>query len=286
MDFKKVLVMGTFRTGSTFLAKALSAHKNMTVPSDPYFYFFKALRNEIFKLEGVKDFDCESPVADNFYSEYVEINQKIRKYDLNIPIKFNNVKQVVANIAKLAKRDNQKLVSYIEEITEANTYKDLFEQLVTAVNKAYGSEDAVYAGFKVTFTEQFLSVLINTYPDLKCVYLMRDPRAILASQNVFYQKDDHKEEFKNRGMYPLLYVIRHWRKSVAYLLENIEKKDNVYLVHYEKLMNSPEKYFKEICSFVGVDFDPNMCDASSYTDGSGKQWEQNSSYGRSTSITT
>lgn len=286
MGSKYLIVMGTFRTGSTFRAKALSAHKNITVPSDCYFYFFKALRNEIFCREGYPDFDKKSPVSDNFYSEFSEINSKIRDYDLNIPIKYNSLEEILKGIAELAWRDSPKLVPLLKGV-KAETYEELFRELIKLVEVAYGDEKIIYSGFKVTFCEQFLEVLLNTYPDLKCIYLVRDPRAITASQNVYYENPENVSiRTKNRGRYPTLYVIRHWRKSFAYLLDNIDKKKNIFILRYEDTVAEPEKHFRKICNFLELDYDSDMCDPSKYKDGEGNQWTQNSSFGTSATIST
>ena len=280
-----IVVMGTFRTGSTFLAKALSAHESMSVASDAYFYFFKALRNEIMAREGYKDFDAESPVSDNFFSPYADVNAKIRKYDLRIPIRHNKLEEILENTGRLALRDAPMVVPLLKGI-RAKSYDELFEQLMDAVKRAYGGKDTSCYGFKVLFAEQFLQVLLNTYKDLKCIYLIRDPRGVVASQNVFFDKPDVKRIYKERGRYPLLYVIRQWRKSFAYLLDNADKRQNVMPLRYEALTSDPGRYFRKICDFVGVRYDRNMRDARLYRNGEGKLWTQNSSYGTSKAIST
>lgn len=280
MNLKHIITMGTFRTGSTFLTRALSAHKNITVVSDPYFQFFKALRNEIFIREGCADFDKESPVSDNFYSEFIEVNSKIRNYSLKIPIQHNSLEEILDNIGRRAKRELPKIAPLLGDV-KAKTYGELFVQLIKLLKRAYGEANTLYCGFKVNFAEQFLEVLLNTFPELRCIYLVRDPRAIVASHYTAYK---NRKKGLNRANYPLLYIIRQWRKSFVYLLDNIAREKNVFLLRYEDMVAHPEKRFQQICAFLNLDYDSAMCDASRYKDEDGKQWRQNSSYGSSRTI--
>lgn len=281
---RHLIVMGTFRTGSTFMAKALSAHPRLTVASDPYFQFFKAYRNEVMLRAGAPLFDPDSPVADNFYSAYAPLHAKLRRATLRVPIARVPLRHTLARIAQLAKRDSPKLVGLLPQV-RAKTYEELFRRLMGLIRQAYGRPTDAYVGFKCTFTEQFLEVLFNTDPAMKCIYLVRDPRAVAASQGVFYERPEHRRAFRGRGQYPLLYVIRHWRKSIAYLLDNLERREQVLLVRYEDVITRPEAAFRRICAFLGVGYDPQMTDARRYQDGEGRPWTQNSSYGTSRAIT-
>jgi len=280
MNKKILTIMGTFRTGSTFLTKALSAHTNVTVVSDPCFYFFKAFRNEIFLNEHVNNFCVNSPISDNFFSPYLQINDIIKSGDFNIPIKHVKLEKILSNIQHLANNNAPKISQYVCEISVEN-YKDLFIELLEACRKAYGDSDTTLIGFKDTFVEQFIAPMANTFPGTKCIYLIRDPRAILASQNAYFKK-----KATARGRYPLLYVVRHWRKSIAYALENIKQGNNIFLVKYEDLTSAPEVVFQKICNYLNIAYDSKILDSSKYKDGNGKTWTQNSAYSTSTKINT
>ena len=283
MNSRQLLVMGTFRTGSTFLSRALSAHKNIAVASDPYFHFFKSLRNEIYLREENKNFDIQSPLSDNFFSKYLEINQKIRKKTLDISIESIKLQSTIENIALLTKRDSPKVISHLRNINAKN-YRELFDLLMNIVQISYGNRSTIYCGFKSTFTEQFLEPLLNTYNDIKCIFLIRDPRAIVASSNRYYENPENKIKYPNRGRYPLLYVIRQWRKSIAYYLDNCHRTENILLVRYEDMVSRPYEIFSGICNFLELEFDENMINPEKYLDGEGKHWIQNSSYGAYNSI--
>ncbi len=97
----------------------------------------------------------------------------------------------------------------------------------------------------------------------KFLYLVRDPRDILLSQ---------KNKWKARkGVFSKLDVIRTklnyhpavisrlWNASINQF-EKHKNKANLFHCKYENLVEEPEKYLKEICKFVDVEYSGDMLD--------------------------
>ena len=139
------------------------------------------------------------------------------------------------------------------------------------------------AGTKVSWCEEYLPALARAFPAMRFVMPVRDVRAICASQN--------SAGGRGRGKRPLLFYVRHWRKSVAfarrYLLREPALHGRVRLVRYEDLVRRPREVLAELCEFLGLAFDPAMVDAGAFPaeDGSGP-WTPNSSYGPGKGIYT
>ena len=74
--YKELFIFGMFRSATTMMSRSLSAHPQITIASDPYFQFFKSYRNEIYS-ENIHGFDHNSPVGDNFWSEYIALDKII-----------------------------------------------------------------------------------------------------------------------------------------------------------------------------------------------------------------
>ena len=87
MEFTPIFVTGTFRSATTLMAKALSANDKIFIADDPFFQFFKEFRNEFFYSNGLKNFDNNYPISDNFYSNHIELNRKIKNSNLSLPFK-------------------------------------------------------------------------------------------------------------------------------------------------------------------------------------------------------
>ena len=262
-----------FRSGTTLFSKALDAHSKITVVDDPFFQFFKSFRNEVFNNLGYRDFDKNYPVSDNFFSNYLDANKHIRNSNLKIPFKNTSLEEVKDNIKPFCEYYCPELVPLLKDV-EAEDYSEFFEKLLNLGKRVYGNPGVEFVGCKNTFSEQFVSPLINTYPNIKIIQIVRDPRAVIASQNK--SKD---------GCYPLMFALRQWRKSMAYALENVGKKDNFLLVRYEDFVDNPEKEARRICSFLGVDYEEKMVDVGAYRGKKGEEWKQNSSFGSSQEIT-
>ncbi len=252
-----------FRSSTTMMARALSVHSQITIASDPYFQFFKSYRNEIYS-ENIHGFDHNSPVGDNFWSEYITLDKIISDSSFDVKIKNTSLEEIIALIKNYVGRDSEKLIPILSSV-KANNYKDLLSELVSLIYKAYGKNSTRFVGFKCTFSELFIAPTIKTFPNSKIICIVRDPRAIYASQTV------PKKE------YPLLYVIRQWRKSIEYILQNISE-ENVLIFRYEDIVDNPEQSMKDMSKFIGVDYEADMIDPSKYKDGAGNSWSQNSSY--------
>ena len=259
-----------FRSATTLLSKVLNAHSKINIVSDPFFQFFKEYRNEMY---SELDFDYGAPISDNFFSDYLDVNEKIKNSNFKVPFKRVGLNSVVESISPFCEFYCPELVPLLPGI-KAENYDELFRKLLDLGKKVYGSEEIEFVGCKNTFCEQFISPMINTYPNIKVIQIVRDPRAILASQNK-----------AAGGAYPILFVLRHWRKSIAYALENIDKKDNFLLVQYERFIENPEIETRIICSFLDIDYEGEMVNPKKYVSKEGKQWKQNSSFGTSTKIT-
>lgn len=245
------------------MARSLSAHPLITIAADPYFQFFKSFRNEIYS-QNIDGFDHNSPVSDNFWSEKIDLDKII--LDSSFDTNFNNtsLEEIIAQIEDSAGTYAEKLLPILPSV-KASNYKDLFSELISLIYKAYGKNEAKFVGFKCTFAELFIAPTIKTFPKSKIICVVRDPRAIYASQIV------------PKKNYPLLYIIRQWRKSIEYILQNISE-ENVLVVRYEDLVDNTEQTMKSLSKFIGIHYHSDMINPSKYTDGAGKPWTQNSSY--------
>ena len=154
---------------------------------------------------------------------------------------------------------------------EGQSYADLFQSLIEIVHHAFGYKQTEWWGFKQTWTEAFVAPLFNTWPTARCVHIVRDPRAIIASW---------KRSIDLTHDCPFLMMILHWRKSVAQADLYSRKFENYKLVRYEDFVQSPQEEMEGICKLCGIEFDENALNANSFRNGSGKRWNSNTSYGK------
>jgi len=112
-----------------------------------------------------------------------------------------------------------------------------------------------------------LPALARAFPDMRFVMLVRDLRAVVASQN--------SQRGVGKGKRPLLFYVRHWRKSVALAHHCKSRMSNrVTLVRYEDLVARPVEEMQRLCTFAGVEYAAELA----RIDGT-SIWTHNSSYG-------
>lgn len=94
--------------------------------------------------------------------------------------------------------------------------------------------------------------IIQAFPDAKFIFLWRNPISIVSSI-----VDTWDGKYWSAFKYKVdLY------KGIASLLNAFEgNKDKALSVNYEELLRQPEKCIKEICAYVGVDYQSEMLDS-------------------------
>jgi len=265
-SMKNIFVFGCFRSGTTLLSKVLSAHEKIYVASDPYFQFFKAYRDEIGLRYGLKNIE-KQPIDTYSDKSQILILKKIRKDKFRLHIKKLNFKKILDRIKKFSFRDSPKLKSFLK-FKKIKSYKKLLDKLLNIILLAYGNEKVKYIGFKVVFCEEFISPIRQSYKKGKIICIVRDPRAVYASNT------------GQKNPYPIKFVAEFWNKSVNFILNNLKYK-NIILIKYENLINQPKKTIKNICKFLNVDFSEKMINENFFLDGFGRPWKANSSFSKS-----
>jgi hypothetical protein len=273
MSEKFIFAVGMFRSGTTFLGRIFDAHPKLAVASDPYFEFFKAFRNEIYRRFDPHWDDAE-PLNDYFFDENTERFDAIQKTTLDQPFEHQSLEVILQRIIEHGGKWSPLVMPYLKNISAAN-YRDLWLELVKRLRKVYAKTPDSIMGCKEVWCEEMIAPFLRTFPAAKCIHILRDPRAIIASN------------FTRRGgviKYPLLFLIRQWRKSVAFHLLNRDNKEQYHLIQYESLVNDPEGALRKMCQFIGVEFSSAMLQTENYRDSAGQTWTQNSSYGTSSKI--
>jgi len=268
-----IFATGMFRSGTTFLGRVLNAHPRFAVASDPYFEFFKAFRNEIYHRYFPGWNDAE-PMSDYFLRDHTQALDEIQQATMDQPIRNQTLPEILKRIAEHGVKYSPLVMPHIQDI-QASTYRELWTELVKRLTRVYAKSADSIMGCKEVWLEEMIAPFLRTFSGVKCIHIIRDPRAVIASN---FSKDGSVIK------YPLLFLIRQWRKSVAFHLLHRENKNCYFMVQYESLVNRPEETLRKMCPFIGVDFSADMLKTENFQDSRGNKWTQNSSYGTSSSI--
>jgi len=264
-----------FRSGTTLLSRMVNAHGKLSIAYDTFLPLFQSLRMTIASKLGVEfggHYGEEAkyfyPVNDYYFCDAeVMLFKQIMSTDMCHSISDRELDTIRRMIQAYGERFEPTL-SRNANTLEGSTYSDLFVSIISLISKSK-RDDAIFYGFKEAWADEFIPALINTFPDIKILQIIRDPRAVCASKNYSIRTKP----------YPLLFITRRWRKH-AMLYSHFQNRfpGNLLAIKYEELIASPEVIANQLCEFLEVEFDNAMLDTGKYINGEGAQWAQNSSY--------
>ena len=110
--------------------------------------------------------------------------------------------------------------------------------------------------------------LLELYPAAHIVHIVRDPRAVMASQKMRWQRRNLAADGRAVPRYESLRVwvnyhpytvARLWSRASSVALQ-IAERPRVTLIRFEDLLREPEATVRLLCTRVGLDYDPRMLD--------------------------
>ena len=137
---------------------------------------------------------------------------------------------------------------YVEIIS--NLERNDFHGIVDAVMKAWLKEcDKTRWGEKTPWHMYYWKEILEGFPDAKFLSIVRDGRDASLSWR--------KARFGPKHIYPLAKRWKHFLTEYS-KFKQVVKKENIYELRYEDLLDNPEKITMEICDFLGEDFSEEM----------------------------
>jgi len=232
-----IFIIGCGRTGSNLLEQILNNHSKIKLVPEMHFKTFwkKGLTDRLDKIGDLNNDKNLQKAINHLYS-----GELIGDYWSKIDI------------------DKRKL--YEKFSNSDRSYRALMEIIMKEHAKINGK---THYGAKFPVHFSYLPTLFEWFPNAKAIHMIRDPRAIFASE----LKKDEKPSFpikKKKFFYSygiLLYVLIQWRWA-ARSHKRYKKKyqDKYTLCKFENLILEPKNTIKDICKFLEVDFDPEVLD--------------------------
>ena len=135
---------------------------------------------------------------------------------------------------------------YIE--TVANTYGKLYEKALLQTDKKFFLD-------KTPRYYNIIPELVSAFPEAKFIILLRNPLAVLCSIISTWIIPDQRRWF---------YLINYKRDLIdapELLIKGVDllqNKDRFVLIHYEKLLQNPEKELSILCDKLEINFVSNL----------------------------
>ena len=114
----------------------------------------------------------------------------------------------------------------------------------------------------------YARALLEIYPNAQVVHMLRDPRAVMASQKMRWRRRQLAADGAAVPRYQSLRVwvnyhpytvARLWSQATAAALA-LESHPRVTLLRFEDLVQQPEATVRGLCARLGLDYDARMLD--------------------------
>lgn len=228
-DISVHYIVGSNRSGTTLLTTVLNA--NDTVLSTPEVRFTMAFWGKYGK---------QNPVLPNFAKDLNTYIQIIYKY----------VQQARKMQLSLTDFDKDTYFNFDTEQLKQLSYANLCKLLLFNIqlpNKNYDTvKTIVDKNPDYTF---YIKQLLEIYPDAKFLVAMRDYRAVVLSQK-------ESIETGTGDIATQAYLWHIYNKEIGKIMRQYEGR--IMPVYYEQMVQQPETVVRQICTFLSIDFVPEM----------------------------
>lgn len=238
MPTNALFIVGNSRSGTTMLGRILGTHQ------------------EVHTFHELHYFDSVAPAA-KYDSQAVLSKVDCLKAINTLFVRERNGLYAVDNGDEFAQEANTVLEG-LESYTFAELYS-AFIKFETCVNgKSIPCKQSPYY---LSYVEEIDRNITNA----KYIYLGRDPRAVALSQ-----KNRWRRNSLSGAKHPLVKeVLRSWANYHPYITskiwvgcelkaEQFSGKKNFKVVRYEDLVSEPERTLKDLCSWLGIEYESNM----------------------------
>lgn len=158
-------------------------------------------------------------------------------------------------------------------------YEALFESMAAAVDHVEVDLDEVRPASKTVLETEFFPLLHQWFPDLKFVYVLRNPYGHFASaRNSMRITDGAEGDRLGLIKDPYPFVGSEFRRMELsyYFMRKYSRlyPDQFYVLVYDDILENPEPTLRDLASFLDVEYDTSMTNPTIC----GEPWGGNSWY--------
>jgi hypothetical protein len=167
---------------------------------------------------------------------------------------------LVSQIMELRTQFLQRIITgRISTYLDMQDTNEIFEQFILSMFQKKADETKKpYLSEKTPPNIEVFSELQDCMPQAKYIFVVRDPRAVVASLLEVGQKMQADSTpaplHLRKTRHAVGLVNAMWEKGNKALLRG----DNVLLVHYEDIISAPESAIKRLTDFLGISFEESM----------------------------
>ena len=230
-----IFIVGTPRSGTTLAARILGKHSRLFMPGETHFFDdIYARRNE---LGDPQDLAARHRILQRLSTLYARYNE---------PEDQERVQKLFADPI------------VIERLKmSCRTYQDILSAFMELQTRAAGK---VRWGNNVPKDLFHLQEIQSFYPDAKFVLCMRDVRDFLLSYQNKWRVSSPDQVQRLQQLYHPIMTSLLWKASVKQMVraQTFIPPDNLLLLRYESLVERPAETVRQLCDFVGEEFEADM----------------------------
>ena len=150
---------------------------------------------------------------------------------------------------------------------EKNHFSSLQEFYSYALESVSISSDVI-VGHKITMAHEIIGDLLDTFPNIKTIFVIRDPRDMVVSA---------VKMFKNKNTYE---YVDKWSSSYGYIMKCMKKPSmasRITIIKYEDFVLNTQQKLLELKDFLGL----SELSVPETIKDYGKDWGHNSSFNKS-----
>ena len=255
-----IFVLGGARSGTTLLGRILGSHPQVLRLGETHFF------ETIWAVERHKESEGEARMAGAAQAT-LEL--------------FERYGQAAGQKAVEAGLTKEALVETAMDFGGGSLglLRGFASLLATAAGKRVFCDDTPRHVF-------FLDVILAQLPEAHVVACLRDPRDYLASYKYHWRRA--REPERVRAIYHPVITSILWRSTWLAVTRATGAEGRLILNRYEDLVTRPEEQVRRLCSFLDLEFHPDMLsiDGSNSSFGDGQRGVFTSSVGRFRAVLT
>ncbi len=248
-----VIIVGHWRTGSTFLHQLLSLDDQFTTPlvvrvSVPNSFlvsesYFRAIMNKV--MSSTRPMDNVKLGPDEPQEDEYALLKTVKKTPLEKLIFPNK---------------NQHFSHTLLQLNENNLSVDFVKNIKLFAKRLHYKKNGTVL-FKNPFHSFRIKELKKIFPEARFIHIYRNPNRVIPSTvnmfNIIGRQNILKGKWKNEDLYTITKSFNHVWQCIKNQLFPLPEKD--YLeIKYEDFEQDPKKYIKEIYNRFGFNYSENF----------------------------
>lgn len=246
-----VFIVGVSRSGTTLMRRTLNTSDQIAIASENHFL------GHIIASEGMRYKFRKFGDLSNDANVYKLVNF-IYSHQFKTISRFRYVSTHWFWLIKHVKKED-----FLQRILASDRSE---RELFMTIMQVYAEyKNKPIKGEKTPAHIRYVSTILQWFPEGRVIHMLRDPRGIFVSEIHRRSNQSQSLPFKLLKHIHLLkpFLVLQttiiWLESVyRYSKHKYLYPDNYYLLRFEDLVKNPETQIKNICTFLGIEFDNKM----------------------------